>query len=211
MFEPCFFINNIEENIMKPTYLYIKKHEKTGLMYFGKTTRENPFSYKGSGRHWKRHLNVHGREYVNTKWVSEIFTDKEDIVEFAEFFSSFFDIVKSKLWANEKGENGLDGGRDAGFKGPVIGIEARKVASERMQVDNPMFKDDIRKKHKDKINSFEVREKKSKSKKGNTNVRGKSWYNDGINCFLLFEKDVPVEYKKGRLSPHWNHKRKKNG
>ena len=195
---------------MKPTYLYVKEHDKTGLLYFGKTTKKDPFKYKGSGRYWKRHLNVHGREYVTTKWISETFTSKQEIVEFAEFFSEFFDIVKSKLWANEKVENGLDGGREPGFIGKPNTLSVRKKTSDRMKINNPMFDEEVKKRHKDKINSLDIREKKSKSKKGNTNVRGKSWYNNGKECAMLFENDVSVGWKKGRLNPHWNYKRKIN-
>ena len=39
---------------MKPTYLYVKQHNKTGLKYFGKTTKKDPLKYKGSGLYWKR-------------------------------------------------------------------------------------------------------------------------------------------------------------
>ena len=34
-------------------YLYVKNHNKTGLKYFGKTSRENPYSYCGTGSHRK--------------------------------------------------------------------------------------------------------------------------------------------------------------
>ena len=44
-----------------PTYLYIKTHNKTGLRYFGKTTN-NPFQYKGSGKHWLAHIKKHGND-----------------------------------------------------------------------------------------------------------------------------------------------------
>jgi len=37
-------------DIMKPTYLYIKEHSKTGLKYFGKTTKSDPTVYDGSGK-----------------------------------------------------------------------------------------------------------------------------------------------------------------
>jgi len=35
----------------KPSYLYIKKHNETGLKYFGKTTQD-PYTYQGSGTDW---------------------------------------------------------------------------------------------------------------------------------------------------------------
>lgn len=96
----------VSDTLDTPIYLYVKRHNKTGLMYFGKTYRE-PESYKGSGKHWKRHITKHGND-VSTIW-KELFFDKSSLIEFAEFFSEEFDIVKSKKWANLIPENGLDG------------------------------------------------------------------------------------------------------
>ncbi len=42
-------------------YLYVKRHRKTGLLYFGKTTK-NPLKYNGSGKYWKSHLRKHGSD-----------------------------------------------------------------------------------------------------------------------------------------------------
>jgi len=100
--------NNIYVPI-KPTYLYIKKHSITGLMYFGKTTKKDPYSYKGSGTRWVNHIKVHGRGYVETLWVSELYHDTS-IVEHAMHFSIENNIVESSAWANLVLENGLDGG-----------------------------------------------------------------------------------------------------
>jgi hypothetical protein len=41
--------------LFKPTTLYVKTHNITGLKYFGKTTND-PFKYKGSGKYWLDHL-----------------------------------------------------------------------------------------------------------------------------------------------------------
>jgi hypothetical protein len=95
---------------MKPTYLYIKQHTKTGLKYFGKTTKEDPVTYLGSGLHWKRHIKKHG-EFVETIWY-KLFTDEKSLIEYALNFSKENNIVESKEWANLKNENGLDGGFD---------------------------------------------------------------------------------------------------
>lgn len=95
---------------IKPTYLYVKRHSITGLMYFGKTVKKNVQSYKGSGKYWKSHIKEHGINFVETLWVSECFIDDNDITEFATLFSELFDIVESKSWANLTLENGLDGG-----------------------------------------------------------------------------------------------------
>jgi hypothetical protein len=105
----------------QPTYLMIKRHQVTGLMYFCKTSTRDPMKYPGSGKYWKDHLKVHGR-LVDTLWHQQ-FEDKEDLVEFALFFSEFHDIVDAvdfrgkKIWANMIPENGLDGA-PAGVKMP---------------------------------------------------------------------------------------------
>ena len=77
--------------MFKPTYLYIKQHSITGLKYFGKTTVD-PYKYKGSGMHWLRHINKHGREHVETLWVSELFTDKDKLHTYSEFISEELNI-----------------------------------------------------------------------------------------------------------------------
>lgn len=76
-----------------PTWLYIKKHNVTGLKYFGKTTTANPYSYQGSGIYWKNHLKQHGYD-VSTVWC-ELFSDRESLVEFATNFSIKNDITES--------------------------------------------------------------------------------------------------------------------
>lgn len=90
-------------------YLYVKTHLDTGLRYFGKTT-EDPFKYKGSGKYWKRHLEIHG-DNVETVVVRHFnLPDDEDLlVDWALQFSSDNNIVESEEWANMIPENGLDG------------------------------------------------------------------------------------------------------
>lgn len=98
----------------QPTYLYIKQHTVTGLRYFGKTTKPDPHLYLGSGNYWKQHLKTHGND-VATVWISELFTSKDELIEFALFFSETFNIVHAvnknnkKIWANQISENGIDG------------------------------------------------------------------------------------------------------
>lgn len=90
--------------------LYIKTHNKTGLKYFGKTCGKNSNLYRGSGKHWVRHIKKHG--YDVTTEVVGVFEDLIWCSLFALEFSHVNDIVKSKNWANLKPENGLDGGFD---------------------------------------------------------------------------------------------------
>jgi hypothetical protein len=100
-------------NTYKPTWLYIKRHKITGLKYFGKTTLSNPFKYKGSGTSWRNHISQHGNK-IETLWVQK-FDSKDDLVEFATFFSEFHNITESNEWANLMPENGK-GGRAQGSK-----------------------------------------------------------------------------------------------
>ena len=95
--------------IFKPTYLYVKTHNITGLKYFGKTILDDVSKYKGSGTYWLRHIKKHGYDVT-----TEIFGYFEDeiICKIAAIqFSIDNDIVKSKKWANLKEER-LDGGWD---------------------------------------------------------------------------------------------------
>jgi len=92
----------------KPTYLYIKQHNITGKLYFGKTIRD-PEKYQGSGKHWKLHINKHGKEHIVTLWYC-LFLYQEECTEFASIFSKQQNIVDSVNWLNLKDENGKDGG-----------------------------------------------------------------------------------------------------
>ena len=87
--------------------LYIKTHRITGLKYFGKTEKDDPISYWGSGIRWRRHLMKHGYDCD-----TEIYLQSEDrnyIIREALRFSRAYDIVNSDLWANLREENGVDG------------------------------------------------------------------------------------------------------
>lgn len=109
----------------RPTYLYIKRHKITGKLYFGKTSNgyEEMLAYLGSGTVWNRHINKHGIEHVETIWFC-LYYNREDCKEFAECFSEQEKIVESKIWANLRPENGINGG---GTKGEGFG---RKQSAE---------------------------------------------------------------------------------
>lgn len=92
---------------MKVTYLYLKKHNQTGLMYFGKTIKD-PESYTGSGVYWTRHLEKHGND-VSTVWT-KAFTDTRELNKYALEYSRKHNIVESNNYANLKEEDGLMGG-----------------------------------------------------------------------------------------------------
>ena len=97
--------------IFIPTYLYIKQHTITGKLYFGKTTsnEDEMIKYKGSGKHWKSHIKMHGKENVVTLWY-QLYDNPFDLVADALSMSYSFDIVNSNSWLNLQNENGLNGG-----------------------------------------------------------------------------------------------------
>lgn len=91
----------------KPTWLYLKQHNKTGLKYFGKTIKD-PETYKGSGIYWNNHLNQHGHD-VTTIW-KQLFTFESELTQYALNYSAEHNIVESSEYANLKPEDGLMGG-----------------------------------------------------------------------------------------------------
>lgn len=91
----------------RPTYLYLKQHKDTGLLYFGKTCGDVE-RYLGSGKYWKNHLKAHG-DQVETLWFC-LFTNREDLYQFAVQYSIQEDIVKNESYANQIIEEGFNGG-----------------------------------------------------------------------------------------------------
>lgn len=119
---------------MRPTYLYIKQHKLTGLLYLGKTVRD-PVKYNGSGTYWKRHLKEHGTN-IETLWYC-LYLDQESLSYCATLLSSLYNVVsavhenKRKVWANEKPEDGLDGGNMKGInQGIKRSTETKKLLSK---------------------------------------------------------------------------------
>lgn len=104
--------NNI---YIKPTRLLIKQHTITKLKYFCKSTRNDYMEYNGSGVEWSEHLKKFGK-FVETIWVSEPFTDKTELKNFAINFSIENNIVESNEWANRIIETGIGGGGKPGTK-----------------------------------------------------------------------------------------------
>lgn len=103
-------------------YLYKKTHE-TGLKYLG-ITKQDPYTYRGSGTRWNNLLRKHGNK-VDTEILYET-TDKEKLKQKGIHFSLLWDIVKSPEWANLKIEEG-DGGFDH------ITQEQRDIANAKMR------------------------------------------------------------------------------
>lgn len=87
--------------------LYLKTHNQTGLKYLGKTIRD-PYLYKGSGKYWLSHLNIHGND-VTTDILFQTH-DKEELSKVGIKYSNKWNIVESNDFANLKPENGDGGG-----------------------------------------------------------------------------------------------------
>ena len=74
-------------------YLYVKTHNVTGLKYLGKTHRKDPIKYKGSGTHWRRHIQKYGYDVT-----TEILFKSEDIDQIKKlglYYSNLWNIVES--------------------------------------------------------------------------------------------------------------------
>ncbi len=93
---------------MSIIYLYIKQHQNTKLLYFGKTIKKYNENYKGSGIYWVKHIKKHGN-FIDTLCIWE-FENQEECTNFALKFSKENNIVDSDKWANLIDENGAHGG-----------------------------------------------------------------------------------------------------
>ena len=119
--------------------LYIKRHNHTGLRYFGKTVRDAE-RYAGSGTYWRNHLSTHGPDIV-TEWT-KTFECQTECTEFAQAFSEIFDIVASDEWANLVDEDGRGGAKPKGYqcawKGKKRPDHAEKMRHIMSGQNNPM-------------------------------------------------------------------------
>jgi hypothetical protein len=119
--------NNSVKDDFIPTWLYIKKHNITGLKYFGRTTSKDPIKYKGSGKWWTRHLKMYGND-VTTVWC-HLYEDKHVIQEEAIAFSVSHNIVESKEWANLMIEDGINGSVKGHYRGEVTADTRKKLST----------------------------------------------------------------------------------
>lgn len=111
-------------------YLYKKTHNKTGLKYLGKTTRD-PFKYGGSGKDWVPHIKKHGYD-VTTEILKECST-KEELSRWGRYYSKLWNIVESLEWANRIPESGGGPGRrghHAGPNNPMFGKKRPDLSGE---------------------------------------------------------------------------------
>ena len=165
--------------------LYIATHNITGKKYFGKTTKwftteDLQKNYHGSGVYWKKHKKKYGEKDVTMEiyQICSLNESDEDYVKpIAIKFSEENNIVKSKEWANQKLEDGFDGGSIAGELHPCYGKplseeRCRKMSEERMNI--PKTED-----HKKKISEAKMgipRPEETKEKIANSMIGEKNHF-----------------------------------
>lgn len=147
--------------------LYIATHNKTGLRYFGKTTRyftvqELQENYHGSGVHWNNHLKIHGDDVTMEIYkICSLNEDEQDYVKpIALKFSEENNIVNDyHNWANQIPEDGLAGG---GLTVDQLTEEQRKRLSDaKVGVNNPMYGKKLSSSHREKIGNSNRGKKRS--------------------------------------------------
>lgn len=182
---------------IKKIYLYVKTHNKTGLKYFGKTERNDPYSYLGSGKHWRRHLRKYGND-IHTE-ILNVYTDKEKCRVDAINFSIQNNIVESKEWANLVVEM-LDGGDTSKTENYINSVPKIKNHHKKSKwwnngtsqvfCENPP--DETYTRGRLSYNNIGA-------KKGSNIQRGKIWVNNGIQEFMVEKNNIPEGFSKGRL------------
>ena len=87
--------------------LLLKIHNKTGMKYLCMTEKADHVSYKGSGKHWKRHIKVHG--YDVTTILLYCTTSADDFKDVGASVSEKLNIVERNDFANLRPETGEGG------------------------------------------------------------------------------------------------------
>jgi len=85
----------------------IKKAYPSGLMYLCQT-KQDPYSYKGSGTRWTNHIKHHN-SHIITCIIGEYET-MEELREAGIQYSRELNVVESEEWANLREEDGTGGG-----------------------------------------------------------------------------------------------------
>lgn len=150
-------------------YLLIKTHNITGLKYLCKTSKPNYNKYTGSGKYWKDHLRLHGKDFT-TDLLKEC-KDNEEVRIWGQYYSNLWDVVNAKdsagkkIWANlvpEEGQGVLSATGKVIQNRPevkaknIAGVkefyknnpQVREAHSKAALENNPMHRPGIRQKHK---------------------------------------------------------------
>lgn len=160
-------------------YLMVKTHNITGLKYLCQTSKQDPYSYSGSGVDWKIHLNKFGY-HVSTEILAECHTKKE-LNKQGRYYSKLWNIVDgqddygNKIWANRIPETGgggtpsdktkekLRNGQLGKPKPPRNPEHTEKIASQARGKSNPKTAAGLRKYFDSKPDRSSIIEKQSNS------------------------------------------------
>lgn len=169
-------------------YLYLKIHNKTGLKYLGQT-KQNPYTYNGSGVYWQKHLKKHG---INiTTYILFVSESKQIITEKGLYYSKLWNIVESKEFANLIVESGE--GQSKGFKHSK---KTRKLLSEitSNQILTAERNEKISRALKGRSHPAEWRKKVSKA------LKGRTWSEEhrANSLDVINSKKKPIMYKEKR-------------
>ena len=186
----------------KPTFLYLKQHTITGMMYFGITTR-NVEIYAGSGKRWIRHIKLHGKDKVVNLWYM-LFVDQETLKNFAKSQSAIMNIVESTEFANLKDELGIDGGTSfqsiESRRKMSISRKGKQHSATHNAANSNAQKERYRTMKEAGItipSPASSREVQNKIRIANT---GKFWITDGIiNKKLKNGSEVPENWRRGKI------------
>lgn len=146
-------------------YLYVKTHNKTGLKYLGKTTK-NPYTYLGSGVDWKRHLNEYGEDH-STQVIQECQTNHE-LNKWGRYYSNLWNVSESLEWANRIPETG----------GGYCNIESSKKISAKLKGKKKPIRTDEHKKNLSNANKGISRPRTEEHQKSWNKSSKKNWENN---------------------------------
>lgn len=180
-----------------PTYLYIKQHQITGKLYFGKTVK-NPEEYKGSGKHWTLHRRKHGNK-IDTVWYC-LYFDEQSIKEAALSFSKLWNIIESDQWLNLIEEDGICGGdtsKSEAYKQwlPLLSEKNKRKMwwnNGSVQVFSEFPPDDSFTRGRLPFNN-------TGAQIGANIQKEKIWVNNGQHEQMILRNNIPDGYVKGRL------------
>jgi len=140
--------------------LLIKTHNITGHKYFCKTIKENPYTYKGSGVEWKKHIKKYGYD-VTTEIYYETENECDELYNKAVEFSKENNIVESDKWANQVPETGCSfaSGLPIGYKHTDSTLEKMRESALKRNPMSDKTKEKISNAHKGKQLSQEHKDK----------------------------------------------------
>jgi len=120
--------------------LLLKTHNETKLKYLCSSQQDDYIKYPGSGKYWKLHLKIHGRNIT-----TELLFETENLEEFKKVSineSIKRDIVKSEEYGNlvlEEGNNAMSNENHPSFGKPRLKETKEKISKKLSGENHPLF------------------------------------------------------------------------